>query len=102
MRQDFQKAWEDVDVIVSATPPETAFRIGEKTGDPIKMYLSDALTIPCNIAGIPGISVPAGFSSAGLPIGLQVLGKSFDEETILKVAHAFEQETRWFEKSPEI
>lgn len=96
--EDFEKAWEKVDVIASATSPETAFRIGEKTDDPLKMYLSDILTIPCNIAGLPGISVPCGFSSENLPIGLQVMGKPFDEQTVLNVAYAYEQSTKWYEK----
>lgn len=102
IRKDFMDAFEKVDVIAAATSPETAFRIGEKTDDPIKMYLSDVLTIPCNIAGNPGISVPCGFSSEGLPVGLQIIGKTFDEESILKVAHAYEQQHSWFEKAPEI
>ena len=96
--RDFESAWEKVDVIVSATSPETAFRIGEKTDDPLKMYLSDILTIPCNIAGLPGISVPCGFSSKRLPIGLQIMGKPFDEQTVLNVAYAYEQSTKWYEK----
>ncbi len=96
--EDFEKAWEKVDVIASATSPETAFRIGEKTDDPLKMYLSDILTIPCNIAGLPGISVPCGFSSENLPIGLQIMGKPFDEQTVLNVAYAYEQSTKWYEK----
>lgn len=102
IRKDFDDAFKKVDVIVAATSPETAFKIGEKTDDPIKMYLSDVLTIPCNIAGIPGISVPCGFSSEGLPIGLQILGKHFDEENILKVAHTYEQQKKWYEKTPEL
>ncbi|MCY3985917.1 MAG: amidase family protein, partial [Candidatus Dadabacteria bacterium] len=96
--RDFESAWEKVDVIASATSPETAFRIGEKTDDPLKMYLSDILTIPCNIAGLPGISVPCGFSSERLPIGLQIMGKPFDEQTVLNVAYAYEQSTKWYEK----
>jgi aspartyl-tRNA(Asn)/glutamyl-tRNA(Gln) amidotransferase subunit A len=96
--RDFDNAWEKVDVIASATSPETAFRIGEKTDDPLKMYLSDILTIPCNIAGIPGISVPCGFSSEKLPIGLQIMGKPFDEQTVLNIAYAYEQSTKWYEK----
>ena len=96
--RDFDSAWEKVDVIASATSPETAFRIGEKTDDPLKMYLSDILTIPCNIAGLPGISVPCGFSSEKLPIGLQIMGKPFDEQTVLNVAYAYEQSTKWYEK----
>lgn len=102
IRQDFQDAFEKVDVIAAATTPETAFRFGDKTDDPLKMYLSDVLTIPCNIAGNPGISVPCGFSSEGLPIGLQLIGKTFDEETVLKVAHAYEQQNSWFEKEPSL
>ena len=96
--RDFDSAWEKIDVIAGATSPETAFRIGEKTDDPLKMYLSDILTIPCNIAGLPGISVPCGFSSEKLPIGLQIMGKPFDEQTVLNVAYAYEQSTKWYEK----
>ena len=96
--RDFEDAWEKVDVIASATSPETAFGIGEKTDDPLKMYLSDILTIPCNIAGLPGISVPCGFSSEKLPIGLQIMGKPFDEQTVLNAAYAYEQSTKWYEK----
>lgn len=102
IREDFKNAWEKVDVIVTPTTPETAFGINEKTDDPIKMYLSDVLTIPCNIAGIPGLSTPCGFSSGNLPIGLQILGKSFDEESILRVAHAYEKVNNWNLKTPEI
>ncbi|MGH7884327.1 MAG: Asp-tRNA(Asn)/Glu-tRNA(Gln) amidotransferase subunit GatA, partial [Thermodesulfobacteriota bacterium] len=100
IKKDFEEAFDKVDVIAAATSPETAFKIGEKTDDPLKMYLSDVLTIPCNIAGIPGISVPCGFSSSGLPIGLQILGKAFDEETILKVAHTYEQQNDWYKRIP--
>ncbi len=96
--RDFDSAWEKIDVIAGATSPETAFRIGEKTDDPLKMYLSDILTIPCNIAGLPGISVPCGFSPEKLPIGLQIIGKPFDEQTVLNVAYAYEQSTKWYEK----
>lgn len=102
IKKDFNEAFEKVDAIVAPTTPEVAFKIGEKTQDPIKMYLSDVLTIPCNIAGLPGISVPCGFSKDGLPIGIQVLGKPFDEETVLHVAHAYEQNTNWREKQPEV
>ena len=102
IKRDFDEAFEKVDVIMAPTAPETAFRLGEKTGDPIKMYLSDVLTIPCNIAGLPGISIPCGFSSSGLPIGIQVLGKAFDEESVIRVAHAYEQHAGWKERRPEI
>lgn len=101
IKNDFDEAFEKVDAIVAPTSPEVAFKIGEKTQDPIKMYLSDVLTIPCNIAGLPGISIPCGFSSEGLPIGIQVLGKPFDEETVIHVAHAYESNTSWGEKRPE-
>jgi aspartyl-tRNA(Asn)/glutamyl-tRNA(Gln) amidotransferase subunit A len=87
---------------MTPTSPEAAFKIGEKTDDPLKMYLSDIFTIPCNLAGLPGISVPCGFTSSGLPIGLQIIGKPFDEETLLRVAHAYEIHTDWREKKPSI
>lgn len=102
IREDFSKAFEKVDVIMAPTTPETAFKIGDKTDDPVRMYLSDILTIPCNIAGIPGISLPCGFSSEGLPIGLQILGKAFDEESILRAAHTYERNTEWHLQRPGI
>jgi len=102
IKNDFEEAFKKVDVIMAPTTPEVAFKIGEKTQDPLKMYLSDVLTIPCNIAGLPGISVPCGFSTDGLPIGIQVLGKPFDEETVIHVAHAYEQHTNWREKRPTV
>ena len=101
IRQDFEKAFEKCEVIVTPTSPEAAFRIGEKTDDPLKMYLSDIFTISVNLAGICGVSVPCGFtSSPRLPIGLQVLGKPFGEETVLRVAHAYEQATEWHKQKP--
>lgn len=102
IKKDFDDAFKKVDVIMAPTAPEVAFRFGEKTGDPIKMYLSDVLTIPCNIAGLPGISVPCGFSSDGLPIGIQVLGKPFDECSVIHVAHAYEQRAGWRDRKPDI
>jgi aspartyl-tRNA(Asn)/glutamyl-tRNA(Gln) amidotransferase subunit A len=87
---DFNKAFEQFDVLVSPTSPTTAFKIGEKTEDPLQMYLSDAMTIPVNLAGIPAISVPCGFAE-GLPVGLQIMGKHLDEITVLKAAYAYEQ-----------
>lgn len=96
IRQDFLKAFESVDAIVSPTAPTAAFKVGEKSGDPLQMYLSDIFTISCNLAGNCGISLPCGFtSSPKLPIGLQVLGKPFGEETMLRIAHAYEQSTPW-------
>jgi aspartyl-tRNA(Asn)/glutamyl-tRNA(Gln) amidotransferase subunit A len=103
IRQDFEKAFAKCDVIVTPTSPEVAFCIGEKTGDPLKMYLCDIFTISANLSGICGVSVPCGFSSKPrLPIGLQLLGKAFDEETILRVAHAYEQATEWHKARPNL
>jgi aspartyl-tRNA(Asn)/glutamyl-tRNA(Gln) amidotransferase subunit A len=98
--QDFEAAFRRVDVLVAPTAPTPAFKIGEKTDDPLQMYLSDIFTVPVNLAGVPGISLPCGFSAAGLPIGLQVIGKPFDEETILRAAYAFEQETDYHRRKP--
>jgi aspartyl-tRNA(Asn)/glutamyl-tRNA(Gln) amidotransferase subunit A len=100
IKRDFDRAFEKVDVIMTPTSPEVAFKIGDKAQDPLKMYLSDIFTIPCNLAGLPGASIPCGFSSSGLPIGLQILGKPFDEATVLRVAHAYESHSRWFERKP--
>jgi len=91
IRDDFTKAFETADVLLTPTSPTPAFRLGEKTGDPLTMYLSDIYTIPCNLAGIPGISVPCGFSAEGLPIGAQLLAKSFREETLFTAAGAIER-----------
>ena len=95
---DFLEAFKEVDVILTPVAPTPAFRIGEKVNDPLQMYLSDIFTIPVNLAGTCGISVPAGFSQEGLPIGLQLVGKPFGEETIIRAAYAFEQATAWHTK----
>jgi len=100
MRKDFEDAFGQVDVILAPTAPTPAFRIGEKTEDPLQMYLSDIFTIPVNLAGIPGISIPCGFSRDNLPIGLQIMGKHFDEGMLLRVAYAFEQNTDFHLKKP--
>ena len=103
IRQDFLKAFERVDAIVTPVSPTAAFKVGEKSDDPLQMYLMDIFTISCNLAGICGISIPCGFTngaSSKLPIGLQLLGKPFGEETILKVAHAYEQSTNWHHEKP--
>jgi aspartyl-tRNA(Asn)/glutamyl-tRNA(Gln) amidotransferase subunit A len=103
IRKDFLDAFETVDAIVTPTSPTAAFKLGEKSADPLQMYLSDIFTISCNLAGICGISVPCGFTkSPKLPIGLQLLGKPFGEETILRLAHAYEQNTPWHREKPEI
>lgn len=101
IRNDFLKAFETVDAIVTPTSPTAAFKIGEKSDDPLQMYLSDIFTISCNLAGNCGISIPCGFTtSPKLPIGLQLLGKPFGEETILRIAHAYEQSTAWHREKP--
>ena len=102
IRQDFLKAFEEVDLIASPTTPTPAFKIGEKAGDPLQMYLSDIYTISCNLAGLCGISVPCGFSETGLPIGLQLLGKPFGESDLLRTAHAYEQATDWHTHRPNL
>ena len=102
IRQDFLKAFEEVDLIASPTTPTPAFKIGEKAGDPLQMYLSDIYTISCNLAGLCGISVPCGFSETGLPIGLQLLGKPFGESDLLRAAHAYEQATDWHTHRPNL
>lgn len=101
IKQDFDNAFEKCDVIVGPVSPTVAWGIGEKMNDPLKMYLSDAYTIPASLAGIPGLSVPCGFMN-GLPVGLQILGKYLDEETILKVAYAYEQSTNWRKEKPKL
>ncbi len=98
--QDFERAFQQVDAIVTPTTPTPAFRIGEKTEDPLQMYLTDILTISVNLAGVPGISIPCGFTAGGLPVGLQIIGRHFDEGTILRAAHAYEQDTQWHKKRP--
>ncbi len=100
IREDFQKAFEKCDVIVTPTAPTPAFKLGEKVDDPLQMYLSDIFTIPCNLAGLPGISLPCGFTAEGLPIGLQILGNHFQEEKILRAAFSFEQNTDYHLRKP--
>ena len=102
IRREFEQAFREFDAIVSATSPTVAFRLGEKTADPVQMYLSDVLTLPANIAGLPGMSVPAGLSKDGLPIGFQILAGALREETIFRIAHAFEQVSGWNGKRPDL
>ncbi|NWF54527.1 MAG: Asp-tRNA(Asn)/Glu-tRNA(Gln) amidotransferase subunit GatA [Syntrophaceae bacterium] len=102
IRKDFEEAFQRCDVLVLPTAPTPAFRIGEKMDDPLQMYLSDIFTIPCNLAGLPGLSLPCGFTAEGLPIGLQVLGNFFQEEKILRVAWAFEQNTDHHRRKPNL
>ncbi len=96
---DFQQAFNDIDVIMGPTTPTTAFKLGDKTDDPISMYLADIYTISTNLAGLPGLSIPAGFVK-GLPVGLQIIGNYFDEARLLNVAHSYQQATDWHKQSP--
>jgi len=98
--RDFVEAFRECDVIMGPTAPGTAFRFGEKSGDPVQMYLSDIYTIAVNLAGLPGMSIPCGFDTQGLPVGLQIIGNYFDEARMLGVAHAFQQATDWHGRVP--
>lgn len=100
IRDDFTRAFELCDALITPVVPMPAFGIGEKTDDPLEMYLSDVFTLPASLAGIPGISIPCGFSSGNLPIGLQILGPHFREDLVLNLAHHFEQSTDHHTKCP--
>ncbi len=102
IRNDFVEAFKTCDAILTPVAPTAAYRIGEKTADPLQMYLGDIFTVTANLAGICGLSVPCGFTRQKLPVGLQVLGPAFGEENILRVAHAYEQSTEWHKKRPEL
>ena len=99
IRREFLRALERVDLVLMPVSPTVPFRLGEKVDDPLQMYLADIYTIPVNLAGLPGISVPCGFPG-GLPVGLQLIGKPFDEATVLRAAHAYEQTTEWHTRRP--
>jgi aspartyl-tRNA(Asn)/glutamyl-tRNA(Gln) amidotransferase subunit A len=100
IKQDFDRAFEQVDILVAPTSPTTAFKLGEKVNDPMAMYLSDVCTIPVNVAGLPGISIPCGFDRKDLPIGLQLIGRAFDETTLLRAAYTYEQATQHHRRRP--
>lgn len=100
IKNDFENAFKSVDLIVTPTTPTAAFKAGEKTDDPLQMYLADIFTISVNLAGVPAISIPCGFTSGNLPIGLQLIGGHFDEETLLKASYAYEQSTEWHKRKP--
>ncbi|MGJ9458366.1 Asp-tRNA(Asn)/Glu-tRNA(Gln) amidotransferase subunit GatA [Oceanobacillus sp. CF4.6] len=102
IKNDFDKIFEEYDVIIGPTTPTPAFKVGEKTDDPLTMYANDILTIPVNLAGVPGISIPCGITEEGLPLGLQIIGKYFDESTVYRTAHAFEQATDYHKKRPQL
>ena len=101
IKNDFDDAFEKCDVLIAPTSPTPAFELGEKVDDPLTMYLSDVCTLSVNLTGIPGISIPCGFSSTGLPIGMQIMGKPFDEQTLLRAAYAYEQNTDHHKKTPD-
>jgi aspartyl-tRNA(Asn)/glutamyl-tRNA(Gln) amidotransferase subunit A len=102
IKEDFDKAFTECAVIMGPTSPTAAFKIGERVTDPLAMYLSDIYTIGCNLAGLPGISIPCGFTKTGLPIGLQILAPPFEEEKLLRVARMYERETDWHRKRPKL
>jgi aspartyl-tRNA(Asn)/glutamyl-tRNA(Gln) amidotransferase subunit A len=101
IKQEFDQAFEKYDALVTPTSPIVPFKLGEKLEDPMQMYLSDVCTLPINIAGIPAISIPAGFAD-NLPIGMQIMGKPFSEEMLLRIAFAYEQATDWHKRRPKI
>ncbi|NJL86851.1 MAG: Asp-tRNA(Asn)/Glu-tRNA(Gln) amidotransferase subunit GatA [Leptolyngbyaceae cyanobacterium SM1_1_3] len=102
IKQDFEKAFSQVDVLVCPTSPLTAFKAGEKTADPLSMYLTDLMTIPVNLAGLPGLSIPCGFDQQGMPIGLQMISNVLREDLLFEVAYAYEQSTEWHKTSPKL
>ncbi|NLW94653.1 MAG: Asp-tRNA(Asn)/Glu-tRNA(Gln) amidotransferase subunit GatA [Chlamydiae bacterium] len=102
MKEDFEKAFQRCDMIATPVTPTAAFRLGEKTADPLRMYLSDIFTISANLAGVPALSIPCGFTSGGLPVGLQLLGRPFGEAEIFRAAHAYERATEWHTRKPPV
>jgi aspartyl-tRNA(Asn)/glutamyl-tRNA(Gln) amidotransferase subunit A len=100
IKNDFERAFESVDIIAAPVAPTTAFKIGEHTEDPLSMYLEDVFTLPANLAGVPGMTFPVGFDEKGLPIGMQLMGPHFREEILFEVAHAYQQATDWHKKKP--
>jgi len=102
IRRDYDEAFTTVDVVAMPTSPIPPFRIGERVADPLQMYLADIFTVSANLAGLPAISVPCGFSTGRLPIGLQLTGRPFDESTLLRIADAYERDTEWWKQQPPI
>jgi aspartyl-tRNA(Asn)/glutamyl-tRNA(Gln) amidotransferase subunit A len=102
IQQDFEQAFTQVDVIAAPVAPSTAFRMGEHTDDPLAMYLEDVFTLPANLAGVPGLAFPVGFDSAGLPIGMQLMGRHFGEETLFRAAHAYQKVTDRHLRQPQL
>jgi Asp-tRNAAsn/Glu-tRNAGln amidotransferase A subunit and related amidases len=102
IREDFRRAFAEVDVIVGPTTPGPAFALGAKNADPVSMYLADIYTIAVNLAGIPALSLPCGFTQSGLPIGMQLMGDYFADDLLLNVAHRYQQETDWHLARPNL
>ncbi len=100
--QDFKKAFEQVDVLITPTSPGTAFKIGEKADDPLAMYLEDVFLVPASLAGLSAVSIPCGFDAKGLPIGMQIIGQQMGEELILQVAASYEEISEWHTKEPRL
>jgi aspartyl-tRNA(Asn)/glutamyl-tRNA(Gln) amidotransferase subunit A len=100
--RDYDRAFERVDVVAMPTSPTAAFKIGERVTDPLQMYLGDVFTVSANLAGLPALSLPCGFTTDGLPIGLQLTGRQFDEATVLRIADGYERETEWWKQEPVI
>jgi aspartyl-tRNA(Asn)/glutamyl-tRNA(Gln) amidotransferase subunit A len=101
LRRDYEQAFSRVDMIAMPTSPTAAFKLGEKTSDPLQMYLNDVFTVSANLTGLPGVSIPCGFSSGRLPLGFQLIGRMFDESTLLRAADAYQRDTRWHEAAPD-
>ncbi len=102
IKEDFERAFAQVDILVCPTAPSTAFKAGEKTADPLSMYLSDLMTIPVNLGGLPALSIPCGFDEQGLPIGMQMIANVLREDLLFEVAYAYEQATDWHNRKPQI
>ena len=102
IKRDFDRAFEQVDIIATPVAPTTAFKLGSHSGDPLAMYLEDVFTLPINLAGVPGLALPVGFDASGLPVGMQLLGAHFREEILFRAAHAYQGVTEWHKQSPRI
>jgi aspartyl-tRNA(Asn)/glutamyl-tRNA(Gln) amidotransferase subunit A len=102
LRQDYERAFETVDLVATPTTPTPAFKLGEKTSDPVQMYLNDIFTVSANLTGLPALSVPCGFSDTKLPLGLQLTGRMFDETTLLRAGDAFQRDTNFHTESPQL
>jgi aspartyl-tRNA(Asn)/glutamyl-tRNA(Gln) amidotransferase subunit A len=100
IRKDYDEAFQRVDVVAMPTSPTAAFRIGERVDDPLQMYLGDVFTVSANLAGLPAVSIPCGFTSEGLPVGMQLTGRMFDEAAVLRIADAYERDTLWWKQEP--